>query len=138
TDHQELPRLWQEAAIYDRIRAMGIPILDVAYLNGGGAMMVVLQLDPTADGQVTDALLAAMSAFLNNKLVIAVDPDINIYDYRDVMFAIATRVDPARDVLIVPNTRGWLFDPTAKPIAEASPNAQSSRIPATGARWGID
>lgn len=138
TDHQELPRLWQEAAIYDRLASVGLPIRDVAYLNGGGALMVVLQMEPTAEGQVTDALLSAMSAFLNNKLVVAVDPDVDVYDYRDVMFALATRVDPGRDVLIVPNTRGWLFDPTARPIVEAGPNAKASRLPAVGARWGID
>jgi 3-polyprenyl-4-hydroxybenzoate decarboxylase len=28
----------------------------------------------------------------------------------------ATRVDPAQDIIVVPNTRGSLFDPAANPI----------------------
>jgi len=138
TDHQEMPRLWQEALMYDRIRAMGIPICDLTYPQGGGALCLVMQLEPAADGQVADALLSAMGAFTNNKLVIAVDPDINIYDYRDVMYALSTRVDPARDVITVDHTRGWIFDPRARPEAGAGPQAESSRNPAVASRWGID
>jgi 2,5-furandicarboxylate decarboxylase 1 len=138
TDHQEMPRLWQEAFVYDRIRAMGIPIRDVTYPQGGGALCLVLQLEPSADGQVADALLSAMSAFTNNKLVIAVDPDIDIYDYRDVMYALSTRVDPARDVIAVDHTRGWIFDPRARPEVDAHPQAQSTRNPAVASRWGIN
>ncbi len=138
TDHQELPRLWPEALLYDRIRAMGVPIRDVTYPRGGGALCVVLQLEPTAEGQVADVLLTTMGAFPNNKLVIAVDPDVDIYDYRDIMFALATRVDPARDVITVDNTRGWLFDPKARPEVEASPTARETRSPSVGSRWGIN
>ncbi|MCZ6878055.1 MAG: UbiD family decarboxylase [Acidobacteria bacterium] len=51
-------------------------------------------------GQVTDALLAVLgSSWSNCKMVIAVDPDIDIYDYRDVHYALATRVDPTRHVI---------------------------------------
>ena len=35
---------------------------------------------------------------------------------REVYHAIATRVDPARDIVIVPNTRGSLFDPAGTPL----------------------
>jgi 2,5-furandicarboxylate decarboxylase 1 len=138
TDHQEMPRLWQEAIVYDRIRAMGIPIRDLTYPQGGAALCLVLQLDPAAEGQVADALLTAMGAFTNNKLVIAVDPDVNIYDYRDVMYALATRVDPARDVITIDHTRGWIFDPRARPEVDAGPQAASSRNPAVASRWGIN
>jgi 2,5-furandicarboxylate decarboxylase 1 len=138
TDHQELPRLWQEVIMFDRLRAAGLPIRDVTYPSGGGALAVILQLEPTAEGQVNDALLSAMGAFLNNKMVIAVDTDVDIYDYRDVMYALATRVDPARDVITVDHTRGWIFDPCARPEVDANPNARSARNPAVGARWGIN
>jgi 3-polyprenyl-4-hydroxybenzoate decarboxylase len=77
-----------------------------------------------------------MSAFTNNKLVIAVDPDINIY-YGDVMYALPTRVDPARDVITVDHTRGWIFDPKAHSEVAAGPSVASTRLPATASRWGI-
>jgi 4-hydroxy-3-polyprenylbenzoate decarboxylase len=138
TDHQELPRLWQEAILHERIRAMGIAVRDVVYLQAGGALLLVLQIDPAFEGQATDALLAAMGSFSNNKLVVAVDPDIDAHSDRDVLYALATRVDPARDVITVDGTRGWIFDPRARPLLDASESAASMRFPAVGSRWGIN
>ena len=38
------------------------------------------------------------------KLVIVTDSDVNVRDWKDVIWAITTRMDPARDTLIVENT----------------------------------
>jgi 2,5-furandicarboxylate decarboxylase 1 len=138
TDHQELPRLWQEAVLFERIRAMGVAIREIAYVNGGGALFLVLQIEPTQEGQAKDALLTAMGSFINNKIVVAVDPDIDLFDYRDIVYALATRVDPARDVIVVDGTRGWIFDPRARPEAGAMPETATSRFPSVGSRWGIN
>jgi 2,5-furandicarboxylate decarboxylase 1 len=139
TDHQEMPRLFHEAILYERLRAMGLRVLDVHFPSGGGALSVILQVEPAADGQVADALLAALgSPWSNTKMAIAVDPDINIYDERDVHYAIATRVDPSRDVTIIGNARGWMFDPTARPILEAGPDAAVTRSPSLVGKWAID
>ncbi len=42
--------------------------------------------------------------FTYTKFVIVTDPDIDVRDWGQVMWAIATRVDPARDSLLVENT----------------------------------
>ena len=42
--------------------------------------------------------------FMYTKFVIVVDDDINTRDWKDVIWAISTRVDPARDFTIVENT----------------------------------
>jgi 4-hydroxy-3-polyprenylbenzoate decarboxylase len=42
--------------------------------------------------------------FMYTKFVIVVDDDINCRDWEDVIWAISTRVDPARDLTIVENT----------------------------------
>jgi 4-hydroxy-3-polyprenylbenzoate decarboxylase len=42
--------------------------------------------------------------FMYTKFVIVVDDDINARDWKDVMWAISTRVDPARDLTIIENT----------------------------------
>ena len=38
------------------------------------------------------------------KWVIVVDDDINARDWKDVMWAISTRMDPARDITLIENT----------------------------------
>jgi 4-hydroxy-3-polyprenylbenzoate decarboxylase len=42
--------------------------------------------------------------FVYTKFVIVVDADINARDWKDVMWAVSTRMDPARDITVVENT----------------------------------
>lgn len=42
--------------------------------------------------------------FMYTKFVIVVDDDINVRDWKDVIWAISTRVDPARDMVVMENT----------------------------------
>lgn len=42
--------------------------------------------------------------FLYTKYIIVVDDDINVRDWKDVMWAISTRTDPSRDMLIIEDT----------------------------------
>jgi 4-hydroxy-3-polyprenylbenzoate decarboxylase len=42
--------------------------------------------------------------FMYTKFIIVVDDDIDVRDWKEVMWAITTRVDPARDTLLVENT----------------------------------
>lgn len=42
--------------------------------------------------------------FMYTKFVIVVDDDVNTRDWQDVIWAISTRVDPARDITLVENT----------------------------------
>src|SRR5262249_9436450 len=42
--------------------------------------------------------------FMYTKWVIVVDDDIDARDWKDVMWAVATRMDPARDITLVENT----------------------------------
>jgi 4-hydroxy-3-polyprenylbenzoate decarboxylase len=42
--------------------------------------------------------------FMYTKFVIVTDDDVNARDWRDVIWALSTRVDPARDLMLVENT----------------------------------
>jgi 4-hydroxy-3-polyprenylbenzoate decarboxylase len=42
--------------------------------------------------------------FMYTKFIVVVDDDINIRDWKEVVWAITTRVDPGRDTLVVENT----------------------------------
>ncbi|HTE78125.1 MAG TPA: UbiD family decarboxylase [Xanthobacteraceae bacterium] len=115
TDHQTLPRLCHEAVLYNRLSEIGLDVKDVRFPPWGAALSCILQFDYPREGMVNDALMLAMGApWLNTKFVVAVSPDTNVDDAGDVYHAIATRCDPARDVIIVPNTRGSPYDPSAR------------------------
>jgi 4-hydroxy-3-polyprenylbenzoate decarboxylase len=42
--------------------------------------------------------------FMYTKFVIVTDDDINVRDWKDVVWAMTTRMDPARDITLVENT----------------------------------
>jgi 4-hydroxy-3-polyprenylbenzoate decarboxylase len=42
--------------------------------------------------------------FMYTKFVIVVDQDINVRDWKDVIWAMTTRMDPARDTVVIDNT----------------------------------
>ncbi|MBN1378749.1 MAG: 4-hydroxy-3-polyprenylbenzoate decarboxylase [Gammaproteobacteria bacterium] len=54
--------------------------------------------------------------FMYTKFVIVVDDDVNIREWQDVIWAITTRVDPARDTVIMENTPIDYLD-FASPVA---------------------
>lgn len=129
TDHQPLPRLCHEAVLYNRLTEIGLKVHDVRFPPWGAALSCVIQIEYPREGFVNDALMQCMGApWLNTKMVVAVSPDTDIDDAREVYFAMATRVDPARDIIIVPNTRGSLYDPSGAPMPDHPPFRQVGKI----------
>jgi 2,5-furandicarboxylate decarboxylase 1 len=119
TDHQVLPRLCHEAMLYNRLTEMGLAVKDVRFPTWGAALSCVIQVEAPRPGFINDALMACMGApWLNTKMVVAVSHDTDIDDPGDVYYAMSTRCDPARDLFVVPATRGSLYDPAAAPLPD--------------------
>ena len=47
------------------------------------------------------------------KMFVVVDEDINVHDINDVIWAVTTRADPARDTVIINNTPTDTLDPAS-------------------------
>ena len=77
--------------------------------------------------------------FMYTKFVIVVDDDIDVRDWQDVIWAISTRVDPARDCLIAENTPIDTLD-FASPVAglgsKLGIDATTKWPGETARRWG--
>ncbi len=77
--------------------------------------------------------------FTYTKFVIVTDEDINIRDWKDVIWAISTRVDPARDIAIQENTPIDYLD-FASPVAGLGSKLgidATNKFPAeTNRQWG--
>ncbi len=80
-------------------------------------------------GEGKNALLAALSV-MDLKHVVVVDDDIDVFNAMDVEWAIATRVQGDRDVIVIPGAR-------AKPLDPSLPLMPPGVVP-TGAKVGID
>lgn len=88
------------------VRGLHIP----PYGNGFTALVAIEKSNP---GEPKNVALAAFTAHVNIKWCIVVDPDVNIYDPSDVLWALTTRVDWSQDVFFVPGAQGHEMDPTA-------------------------
>ena len=66
--------------------------------------------------RVMMAVWSALRQFMYTKIVIVVDDDIDARDWKDVMWAIATRMDPVRDIMTIENAPIDYLD-FASPVA---------------------
>lgn len=77
--------------------------------------------------------------FMYTKFVIVVDEDINARDWNDVMWAISTNVDPARDVTMIENTPIDYLDfasPESGLGSKMGIDATTKMEPETKREWG--
>ncbi|MBI3090663.1 MAG: UbiD family decarboxylase [Candidatus Tectomicrobia bacterium] len=82
--------------------------------TAGGALHAYLQLKEPRKGEAREAILTALPVDARLKHVFVVDDDVNIFDDREVLWALATRSQWERDVLIMPGLRGSRLDPLAE------------------------
>jgi len=102
----------------------------------------IISIDKAYPGQARRAALAFWSAlpqFTYTKFVIVVDKDINIRDPRQVVWAISSKVDPQRDVFIIPDTPFDKLDFATPKVGLGSRmgiDATTKVYPETEAEWG--
>ncbi|HEV3183517.1 MAG TPA: UbiD family decarboxylase, partial [Xanthobacteraceae bacterium] len=80
-----------------------------------GAFMAFISMKKTADGEPQMAMMATFGTELYTKQVIVVDDDVDIFDMNDVMWALATRVRPEKDIVFIPGAKGAVLDPVSDP-----------------------
>jgi len=116
-------------AIRRALQTAGVQVKDINVTLGGCAFWhAVISIRKQA-GEGKNALLAALCV-MDLKHVVVVDDDIDVFDATDVEWAIATRVQADRDVIIIPGAR-------AKPLDPSLPVTPPGVVP-TGAKVGID
>src|SRR5580700_3158416 len=102
------------AAIRQALRTAGVVVKDINVTLGGCAFWHAVISIKKHPGEAKNALLAALSV-MDLKHVVVVDDDIDVFDPMDVEWAIATRVQGDRDIMIVTNARGKPLDPSLAP-----------------------
>jgi 4-hydroxy-3-polyprenylbenzoate decarboxylase len=102
----------------------------------------IISIDKAYPGQARRAALAFWSAlpqFTYTKFVIVVDKTINIRDPRQVVWAISSKVDPSRDVFILPDTPFDTLDFASEKIGlggRMGIDATTKMSPETAHDWG--
>ena len=79
----------------------------------GCGFTAYIGLDKKHPGEPRNVALAALTTYVNIKIVIVFDPDVDLYDPNDVLWALSTRVDPVTDIFTIPQAQGHEMDPTS-------------------------
>ncbi len=114
-EHKLLMGMPREPTIYKKVNEVA-RCLDV-HVNPGGCswLHAIVQIDKQAEDDGRKAILAAFAGHSSCKHVFVVDSDIDIYDPQQVEWAMATRFQGDRDMIILPRQVGSSLDPSAEP-----------------------
>lgn len=98
-----------------RMVKQAVPSVKALQLGIGGNRRshLVIQIEKKNEGEVRNAMFAAFSSNPEIKHIVAVDPDVDIFNSIDVLWAVATRCQADRDLFIVPASSGSVMDPSA-------------------------
>jgi 2,5-furandicarboxylate decarboxylase 1 len=98
-------------ANYFRVVKGAVP--EVEAVRVAAPFTLFISMRKKYEGQARSALLAAFHADIYLKHSIVVDHDVDINDTQRVLWAMATRVQAARDIFIVPRAQGPSTDPSS-------------------------
>ena len=113
-EHRLLMGVPQEPRIFTFVKNAVPSVQNVVLTEGGcGWLHAVVSIKKMVEGDGKNAGLAALAAHPSLKMVIVVDDDINIYDPLDVEWALATRFQPDRGLIVISGVRGSSLDPSS-------------------------
>ena len=73
-----------------------------------------VKLEKRQDGEAKNVMMGAFAASFDLKHIIVVDDDVDIHNPTEVEWAVATRFQADRDLLIVPESQNSKLDPTTR------------------------
>ena len=127
------PSLGGMAAIWDALEAAGVPGVTGVWkpIGGGWAFVNVISVKQLHPGHAKMAGLVAAGcgpASYMNRITIIVDDDIDVTDSAEVMWALATRWDPATQTDIIDGCYTGYIDPLVPPARRAVDDVTTPRI----------
>ncbi|HDD46363.1 MAG TPA: UbiD family decarboxylase [Candidatus Aenigmarchaeota archaeon] len=125
-EHKILMGMPREPTIYREVSKV-VECKDV-YITPGGCswLHAVVSVKKRSKDDGKKAIEAAFKGHSSLKHVVVVDDDINIYKPEEVEWAIATRFQADKDLVIKKGEKGSSLDPSADPITRKT------------TKWGID
>lgn len=113
-EHFMMMGLPKEPMIHRAVSAVVPHVRGVRLTEGGCCWLhAVVSIEQQKEGDAKNAILAAMTGHASLKRVVVVDDDIDPFDDQAVDWALATRFQADRDMVVVGGARGSSLDPSA-------------------------
>jgi 2,5-furandicarboxylate decarboxylase 1 len=106
----------REAEIRNALRRV-VPGVRTVHVptSGGASFTAYVSIKQTRPGEAKHAISVVLGVDHYLKLVVIVDDDIDVFDESDVLWAMATRVQADRDLIVIGGSLGAILDPSASP-----------------------
>lgn len=113
-EHLLLGAIPREASILANVQR-AVPSVKAVHLTYGGTCRyhLIISLAKRNEGEARTAMLAAMVNNADIKHVVVVDKDIDIFDMEQVEWALATRFQGDRDLVVIPQIQISTLDPSS-------------------------
>ena len=119
-EHKLLMGMPREPTIYKQVNQV-VKCLDVNINPGGCSWLhAIVQIEKRSEDDGLKAIQAAFEGHRSCKHVFVVDSDIDIYDPLSVEWALATRFQGDRQMLVLPREQGSSLDPSSEPDTHAT------------------
>jgi len=113
-DHLLLDAPMIEAYLYNKIKEVVPGIIEVHMpVSGTARLHGYIKMKKRNDGEPKTAIMLALGSDYRLKHVIVVDEDIDIHHEDQVLWAVATRSQWDRDLMVFPNVMGTRLDPSS-------------------------
>jgi UbiD family decarboxylase len=93
--------------VIPNVRGVHVP------LSGTSSFTAYVSIKQSRPGEAKHVIPIVLGVDHYVKLVIVVDDDIDVFDESDVMWAVATRMQADRDLVVISGSLGALLDPSA-------------------------
>ena len=113
-EHLLLGGIPREATLLEHLQRSFPSVHDVRLTRGGTRRYhLAVKIDKKSQGEPKNIIMGAFAGHYDIKQVVVVDMDVNIDDEREIEWAIATRFQADRDLVIVSGAQGSKLDPSS-------------------------
>ena len=113
-EHLVLGEVPREATLLEHLQRSFPSVLDVRLTRGGTCRYhLVIKIDKKSNGEPKNIIMGAFGGHYDVKQVVVVDQDVSIDDPHEIEWAIATRFQADRDLIMVSGAQGSKLDPSS-------------------------
>jgi len=138
-EHLLLGAIPREATLLAHLQRSHPGVLDV-HLSVGGVCRyhLFVKLHKQREGEAKNVILCAFGAHYDLKQVVVVDADVDVHDPAEVEWAVATRFQADRDLVIVSGAQGSTLDPSTTVTASEAGIEVPAHLQGISAKMGLD
>jgi 2,5-furandicarboxylate decarboxylase 1 len=129
TENHILKQIPFEASVMRMLKAQFPTIAGVSVrASAGVSFYVVVAMQQRFAGEARQVILSLMASNIRPKWIVVVDPDIDVHSSAEVEWAMAFRVQPQRDVIVVDQIPAGPSDPSIDEPTRPRPMRTASAI----------